>query len=241
MGAKNVYASVKSYSKRGKLLKKADFQTLSESRDLEELMTRIKNTIYGDSVSDVQKPYTSQKIENALRGHLADVHYSIAKTSGDKSIFNAYYMKFIISNLKSVLKGKVLGKSQEEIEADDALGKFDEFIRQFNETEFMRYPKGRENLKAGQKDANEIDISLSFDESITNIEPNAINWSINTVDELIYVICKRMRSPISTIDWIEKRYRKNDVFFNGNKYFKKSTSDDALTIRLSAPPRLDKK
>ena len=117
MGSKNVYASVKSYSKRGQLLKKADFQTLSESRDLEELMTRIKNTIYGDSVSDVQKPYTSQKIENALRGHLADVHYSIAKTSGDKSIFNAYYMKFIISNLKSVLKGKILGKSQEEIEA----------------------------------------------------------------------------------------------------------------------------
>ncbi|MFZ8907724.1 MAG: V0D/AC39 family V-type ATPase subunit [Nitrosopumilaceae archaeon] len=117
MGSKNVYASVKSYSKRGQLLKKADFQTLAESRDLEELMTRIKNTIYAESVSDVQKPYTSQKIENALRGHLADVHYSIAKLSGDKSIFNAYFLKFIISNLKSVLKGKVLGKSQEEMEA----------------------------------------------------------------------------------------------------------------------------
>ena len=116
MGANNVYASVKTYSKKGKLLKKADFQTLAESRDLDELITRIKNTIYGESVSEVQKPYTSQKIENALRGHLADVHYSIAKTSGDKSIFNAYYMRFIISNLKSVLKGKVLGKSQEEIE-----------------------------------------------------------------------------------------------------------------------------
>ncbi len=116
MGANNVYASVKTYSKKGKLLKKADFQTLAESRDLDELITRIKNTIYGVSVSEVQKPYTSQKIENALRGHLADVHYSIAKTSGDKNIFNAYYMKFIISNLKSVLKGKVLGKSQEEIE-----------------------------------------------------------------------------------------------------------------------------
>jgi len=116
MGANNVYASVKTYSKKGKLLKKADFQTLAESRDLDELITRIKNTIYGGSVSEIQKPYTSQKIENALRGHLADVHYSIAKTSGDKSIFNAYYMKFIISNLKSILKGKVLGKSQEEIE-----------------------------------------------------------------------------------------------------------------------------
>ena len=115
-GSKNVYASVKSYSKRGKLLKKADFQVLAESRDLEELMTRIKNTIYGESVTDVQKPYTSQGIESALRSHLADVHFSIAKTSGSSGVLDAYYMKFIISNLKSILKGKVLGKSQEEIE-----------------------------------------------------------------------------------------------------------------------------
>ena len=113
---KNVYASVKSYSQRGKLLKKADLQTLAESRDLEELMTRIKNTIYGDAISNVQKPYTSQSIESGLRGHLAGVHYSIAKTAGDSDILDAYYMKFIISNLKQILKGKVLGKSQEEIE-----------------------------------------------------------------------------------------------------------------------------
>ena len=115
-GSKNVYASVKSYSKRGKLLKRSDFQTLAESRDLDELMTRIKNTIYGDSVADVQKPYTSQGIESALRSHLADTHYSIAKTSGNSGVLDAYYMKFIVSNLKSILKGKVLGKSQEEIE-----------------------------------------------------------------------------------------------------------------------------
>jgi V/A-type H+-transporting ATPase subunit C len=115
-GSKNVYASVKSYSKRGKLLKKSDFQTLAESRDLDELMTRIKNTIYGDSVADVQKPYTSQGIESALRSHLADTHYSIAKTSGNSGVLDAYYMKFIVSNLKSILKGKVLGKPQEEIE-----------------------------------------------------------------------------------------------------------------------------
>ena len=115
-GSKNVYASVKSYSKRGKLLKKVDFQTLAESRDLDELMTRIKNTIYGDSVTEVQKPYTSQGIESALRSHLADTHYSIAKTSGNSGVLDAYYMKFIVSNLKLILKGKVLGKSQEEIQ-----------------------------------------------------------------------------------------------------------------------------
>ncbi len=115
-GSKNVYASVKSYSKRGKLLKKSDFQTLAESRDLDELMTRIKNTVYGEAVSEVEKPYTSLGIESALRSYLADVHYSIAKTAGESRILDAYYLKFIISNLKQILKGKVLGKSQEEIE-----------------------------------------------------------------------------------------------------------------------------
>ena len=126
---KNVYASVKSYSQRGKLLKRADLQTLAESRDLEELMTRIKNTIYGDAISDVQKPYTSQSIESGLRGHLAGVHYSIAKTAGDSDILDAYYMKFIISNLKQILKGKVLGKSQEEIETHINL-RAEELIKQ---------------------------------------------------------------------------------------------------------------
>ena len=80
--SKNVYASVKSYSKRGKLLKKEDFQTLAESRDLDELMIRIKNTVYADAVAEVEKPYTSQNIESALRSHLADIHYGISKTAG---------------------------------------------------------------------------------------------------------------------------------------------------------------
>ena len=60
-------------------------------------MTRIKNTVYGDAVSDVQKPYTSQNIESAFRSKLADIHYSIAKTSGNSGVLDAYYMKFIVS------------------------------------------------------------------------------------------------------------------------------------------------
>ena len=114
--SQKVYSSVKSYSQRGKLLSKEDFQTLAESRDLEELITRIKNTVYADAVSKLSKPYSAEKIEAGLRSNLADTHYSIAKTAGDSDILDAYYLKFIISNLKLILKGKVLGKSQEEIE-----------------------------------------------------------------------------------------------------------------------------
>ena len=127
---KNIYASVKSYSKKGKLLNKNDFQTLAEARNLDELVTRIKNTVYGEAVAEVQKPYTSQGIESALRGHLAEVHHSIARTAGNSGgVLDAYYMKFIISNLKVVLKGKALGKTQEELEAHLNL-RAEELIRQ---------------------------------------------------------------------------------------------------------------
>lgn len=124
-----MYASVKSYSKRGKLLQKSDFQTLAESRDLDELITRIKNTTYAEAFAEIQKPFTSQSIESALRTSLADIHYSIARTAGDSSIFKAYFMKFIVFNLKLVLKGKVLGKPQEEIESHVNL-RAEELIKQ---------------------------------------------------------------------------------------------------------------
>ncbi len=116
-GSQKVFASVKSYGKRGKLLVKKDFQTLAESRDLDELVTRMKNTKYVDVISKISKPYTAHKIESELRSHLADIHYSISKTGGGSKILEAFYIKFMIWNLKLILKGKILGRTQEEIES----------------------------------------------------------------------------------------------------------------------------
>lgn len=114
-GSQKVYASVKSFSQRGKLLSRADLQAFAESRDLDELVTRIKNTTYSDAVSKISKPLTAEKLETALKSHLADVHFSIAKTAGDK-VLDAYYLKFITWNLKLILKGRILKRTQEELE-----------------------------------------------------------------------------------------------------------------------------
>jgi len=114
-GSQKIFVTVKSYSKRGQLLKRGDFQTLAESRDLDELVTRIKNTKYVDAVNGVTKPYTAEKLEMALRTHLAEEQFKIAKVSGNSKILDSFFQKFIITNLKLILKGKILGKSQEEI------------------------------------------------------------------------------------------------------------------------------
>lgn len=112
-----MYAGVKSYSIKGKLLTKKDFQTLSESRDLDELVTRLKNTSYVDAISKVQKPFSAQKIELALRDRQTDLHHMMMQASGGSNVMFAYYLRFILRNLKIILKGKILGRTQGEIES----------------------------------------------------------------------------------------------------------------------------
>ena len=116
-GSQKIFVTVKSYSKRGQLLKRPDLQTLAESRDLDELVTRIKNTKYLEAVNSVSKPYTAEKLEMALKTYLANQQFKIAKASGNAKILDAFFQKFLISNLKLILKGKILGKTQEEISA----------------------------------------------------------------------------------------------------------------------------
>ena len=66
-GSQKIFVTVKAFSKRGQLLQRADFQTLAESRDLDELVTRIKNTKYLDAVNGVSKPYTAEKLICEIR------------------------------------------------------------------------------------------------------------------------------------------------------------------------------
>jgi V/A-type H+-transporting ATPase subunit C len=40
----------------------------------------------------------------------------MSRTAGKSDILDAYYLKFLLTNLKVILKGKALGKTQEEIE-----------------------------------------------------------------------------------------------------------------------------
>ncbi len=130
-----IFGSVKSFSARGRLLSRTELQTLAESRNLDELVTRIKGTVYINAVSKIAKPITAEKIESALRGHLADVHYSLLKAMGGSPILNAYYLKFLIWNLKLIFKGKISGKPHEEIEryvnlhAEELIGRRDTIIK----------------------------------------------------------------------------------------------------------------
>ena len=94
-GTQKIYAAVKSYSQRGNLLPTEDLRTFAESRDLDELVTRIKNTRYANAFAKITSPVTAETLESALRTHLADIHYSIYKTLPFSIIFRFHIMNFI--------------------------------------------------------------------------------------------------------------------------------------------------
>src|SRR5919202_3096890 len=110
-----IFGTVLSHGLRGRMLTKSELQTLAEARDMEELVTRIKNTVYLDAFAKLSKPYTAEKIEGALREYIVNAHAKMVNVTGGSGILNAYFTKYITWNLKIVLKGKALGKSYEEL------------------------------------------------------------------------------------------------------------------------------
>jgi V/A-type H+/Na+-transporting ATPase subunit C len=110
-----IFGTVLAHSLRGRMLSKTELQTLAESRDIEELVTRMKNTIYLDALAKLTKPYTAEKVESALREHLVNQHAKIVNVANGSAILSAYFVRYITWNLKIILKGKAMGKTYEEL------------------------------------------------------------------------------------------------------------------------------
>src|ERR1041385_7703447 len=130
-----IFGTVLSHGIRGRMLSKGELQTLAESRDMDELVTRIKNTVYLDAFAKLVKPYTAEKIEGALREYLVNSHAKMVSVTGGSSILSAYFLKYITWNLKIVLKGKALGKSYDELvpkvnlRAEELVGRRDIIVK----------------------------------------------------------------------------------------------------------------
>jgi V/A-type H+/Na+-transporting ATPase subunit C len=117
------------------MFSKLELESLTDSRDLDELVTKLKNTPYTEVMAKLQKPLNAEKIENLLREDLVDFHASMARIVTRQDLLNAYYTKYIIWNLKVILKGKAMGKTYEEIlphvnmRAEELIGRRDIVVK----------------------------------------------------------------------------------------------------------------
>lgn len=126
-----VFSTTKSHAQKGKLLNKANLENLSEAKGLNDLVTRLKATVYDEAVSRIKDPISAHKVEMAANEHLADVHFNLMRISPHHEVLHSYYLRYITSNLKTVLKGKALGRSFESIQgyiglyAEELIGRRD--------------------------------------------------------------------------------------------------------------------
>src|ERR671919_2368375 len=130
-----IFGTVMSDGLKGRMLTKNELQMLTEARDMDELVTRMKNTVYLDALAKLTKPYTADKIENALKEYLVNTHAKMVSVSGGARILSAYFVKHITWNLKMILKGKALGKSYDELlprinlRAEELVGRRDLIVK----------------------------------------------------------------------------------------------------------------
>jgi V/A-type H+-transporting ATPase subunit C len=109
------YGVVKSYGIKGTLLTPSALETLAEAKDLDDLVNRLRGTIYAEFVTKLEKPFHPDDLDFAFRKHLSFIHNSLIKSMPNSDILRAYYMKYISWNLKTILKGKALEKTHDEI------------------------------------------------------------------------------------------------------------------------------
>jgi V/A-type H+/Na+-transporting ATPase subunit C len=130
-----IFGTVRAFAEKGKMLSKTDLELFADSRDLDELVMKLKNSAYTDVMAKLQKPFNAEKIENLLREDLVDFHASMARIVTRQDLLNAYYTKYIIWNLKVILKGKAMDRTYEEIlphvnmRAEELIGRRDIVVK----------------------------------------------------------------------------------------------------------------
>ena len=133
--SKSVYSGTKSFAIRGSILTFEQLDELADSDSLDTFVSKLKGGPYGDSLSDLQRPYDAVRIELALHRRLVKVARSMITATSNSKVLQAYYSKFLAENLKTILKGMALERSYEDISrfvdlyAEELVGNRDIIVR----------------------------------------------------------------------------------------------------------------
>ena len=113
-----LYASAlaKIGAERGKLLNETKLKTLTESKNLSELATLLRDTNYQEQIAKVPLPLTSGKLERAFRENLISSYVKVIKNSPNHAskYLWLYLLRFEVENVKALIKSTNANLSLEE-------------------------------------------------------------------------------------------------------------------------------
>jgi len=111
----SLYSIVRSYALKGMLLEHSIYEDLSNSRNLGEMVDKLRATIYGNVLVEPPKPLTSENLEKIFQTSLIDIEYSLVKYIPKAIFLETYFLRHIYRNLKIILKARALGTPYEEV------------------------------------------------------------------------------------------------------------------------------
>lgn len=118
MMATVLYAQVlaKIGAERGRLFGEAKLEKLAEAKDLPELVSMTRETIYKQQIASFSSPYTSRKLERAFKENLIESYGKIIKYSPKRvaPFLKTFLVRIEIENLKTLVKALAAGLSVED-------------------------------------------------------------------------------------------------------------------------------
>ncbi len=102
------YASVlaKIGVERSRLINKAKLKSLTESRNLNELITQLRGTGYAERLTKLPSPPTSHRLERIFQDNLIDTYIKIIRYSprNVRRFLSLYLSRYEVENIKTLIK-----------------------------------------------------------------------------------------------------------------------------------------
>ncbi len=111
----SLYSIVRSYALKGMLLEYSTYEDLSNSKNLEEMIDRLRTTIYSVVLVESPKPLNAESLEKIFQTNLIDVEYSLIKYVPKARFLESYFLRHLYRNVKTILKARAVGTPYEEI------------------------------------------------------------------------------------------------------------------------------
>lgn len=111
----SLYSIVRSYALKGMLLEYSTYEDLSNSKNLLEMVDRLRTTIYGTVLVEPPKPLNAENLEKIFQTNLIDVEHSLIKYVPKAGFLESYFLRHLYRNIKTILKARAIGTPYEEI------------------------------------------------------------------------------------------------------------------------------
>ncbi|MEM3619569.1 MAG: V-type ATPase subunit [Nitrososphaerota archaeon] len=111
----SLYPVVRSYALKGMLLEYSVYEDLANSKSLGELVDKLRPTVYGNVLTELPKPLTSENLEKIFQTNLIEVEYSLIRYIPKAIFLKTYFLRHVYRNLKTILKARALGIPYEEV------------------------------------------------------------------------------------------------------------------------------